>query len=314
MMKNNMMKNKFLGSLFGLAAGDAVGTTLEFTKPGTFKPIDDMYGGGPFKLIPGQWTDDTSMALCLADSIVTKGFDMKDQLCAYCAWCEDGFLSSTGYCFDVGGTTVQSLYYFAKTGNPFAGDTHEKTSGNGSIMRLTPVVMAYLNTPDFLDNVINSSRTTHGSRLCVDSCAALSYIIAKALQSGDKKEVLSPNVFNDLPYNLDNRVMQIVEGSYKYKEPPEIESKGFVLSTLEAALWAFYHSSNFKDGCLKAVNLGGDADTVGAVYGQIAGAFYGLEGIPHSWLNKIWKKPLIEDYAIRLYNLNEKLVSELQKD
>ena len=128
-------RKRFRGSLLGLAAGDALGTTLEFSIPGRFDPIDDMVGGGPFRLAPGQWTDDTSMALCLAESILEAGWDPVDQLERYVRWMEDGLYSSTGRCFDIGRTVLTALGRFRRTGEPFPGSTDPNSAGNGSIMR-----------------------------------------------------------------------------------------------------------------------------------------------------------------------------------
>ena len=133
-------RERYRGCLLGLAVGDALGTTLEFCRPGSFTPITDMVGGGPFRLKPGQWTDDTSMALCLASSLTERGgFDARDQMERYVRWWREGYWSSTGRCFDIGNTTSAALSRFQKTGDPFAGSTDPHAAGNGSLMRLAPV-------------------------------------------------------------------------------------------------------------------------------------------------------------------------------
>src|SRR5262245_61030343 len=125
---------RYLGCLLGLAAGDAVGTTLEFAPRGSFTPLTDLVGGGPFRLAAGQWTDDTSMALCLAHSLLhARGFDAVDQMNRYCNWYEHGYLSSTGECFDIGGTTSHALCTYRESGNPFSGSSDPRAAGNGSI-------------------------------------------------------------------------------------------------------------------------------------------------------------------------------------
>src|SRR5512145_652490 len=114
--------DRFHGCLLGLAAGDATGTTVEFQPRGSFPPVVDMIGKGPFNLQPGQWTDDTSMALCLATSLVRAGgFDATDQMNRYCNWYKEGYLSSTGHCFDIGNTVRQALHRYIETGDPFGG-------------------------------------------------------------------------------------------------------------------------------------------------------------------------------------------------
>lgn len=133
------LRDRFRGCLLGLAVGDAVGTTVEFRPRGSFRPLADMIGGGPFQLRPGQWTDDTSMALCLATSLVEcNGFDALDQMERYCKWADSGYLSSTGACFDIGNTVASALRRFRQTGNPFAGSSDPYSAGNGCIMRLAP--------------------------------------------------------------------------------------------------------------------------------------------------------------------------------
>ena len=144
--------SRYQGCLLGLAAGDATGTTVEFSAPGTFPTVTDMTGGGPFRLQPGQWTDDTSMALCLAESLIARnGFDARDQMTLYTRWYLNGYLSSNGRCFDIGNTVKAALSKFAQTGEPVAGSTEPNTAGNGSLMRLAPIPMAYAENPDALD-------------------------------------------------------------------------------------------------------------------------------------------------------------------
>jgi ADP-ribosylglycohydrolase len=300
---------RFRGSLLGLAVGDALGTTLEFRVPGSFTPIDDMVGGGPFNLEPGQWTDDTSFALCLAESLVEKkDFDLVDQLERYLRWYDTGYLSSTGYRFDVGTTTRRALERFRRTRDPYSGPTDPRSAGNGSIMRLAPVPMFY--APDLREAIEKSgecSRTTHGTAAAVDACRYFGALLTGALNGVSKQELLqpyygSPGYWRANP--LVTEIDEIVRGSYKHKQPPEIMGTGYVVKSLEAALWAFYHGTSFRDGVLRAVNLGSDADTTGAVYGQLAGAFYGESAIPEEWRQKLAMRELIESFAERLLTLS----------
>lgn len=300
---------RYRGCLLGLAVGDAVGTTLEFKPPGTFTPIEDMVGGGPFQLKPGQWTDDTSMALCLAESLIEKkGFDPVHQLQKYQQWYRQGHLSSTGRCFDIGGTVRQALWRFEETGEPFCGSIDPLSAGNGSIMRLAPVPLFYAADPE---NAIakskDSSRTTHGAATAVDACRYLAALIIGAIDGISKEKLLEkryspiPNYWENHP--LVEEIDEIAKGSFKHRQPPEIKGTGYVVKSLEAALWAFYHSNSFAEGCLLAVNLGDDADTTGAVYGQLAGAFYGETGIPETWREKIAKRDLIISMAKQIFDL-----------
>ena len=304
---------RYQGCMLGMAAGDALGTTIEFKPPGSFSPLTDMVGGGPFRLEPGQWTDDTSMALCLADSLIEKkGFDLKDQIERYVKWWKEGYLSSNGSCFDIGNTVRTALEDFERTGAPASGPAGSHSAGNGSIMRLAPVPLLYANFPETAIKLSGkSSTTTHGARACIDACRYFGGLIVGAVKGVSRKELLSPGYRPDgrtwQKEDLAEEIFEIAEGRYKYKEPPEIKGTGYVVKSLEAALWAFCHSTSFKDGCLLAVNLGDDADTTGAVYGQLAGAFYGVEDIPVDWREKIADRNLIERFAGRLFDLSGRI-------
>ena len=298
--------DRYRGALLGLAAGDALGTTLEFRAPGTFDPINDMNGGGPFNLRPGEWTDDTSMALCLAESLIECGeFDPVDQLARYVRWKREGYHSSNGRCFDVGGTVRAALARFERYSEPWSGSTDEMSAGNGSIMRLSPVPLFFASTPPIaIARSADSSRTTHGAREAIDSCRYLAGLIIGALQGKSKDELLAP-LFTPVPDLWDReplarKVKAVAAGSFLEREPPDIRGSGYVVESLEAALWAFAKSRSFEHGALLAVNLGQDADTTGAVYGQIAGAYYGVEGIPERWRSKLAKLETLESFAKRL--------------
>ncbi|MDO8691444.1 MAG: ADP-ribosylglycohydrolase family protein [Dehalococcoidia bacterium] len=295
--------DRYRGALLGLAAGDALGTTLEFKPPGSFIPIEDMIGGGPFNLLPGQWTDDTSMALCLAESLIERrGFDPSDQLQRYLRWYREGRLSSTGECFDIGRTTREALLHFEATRNPYGGSTSPASAGNGSIMRLAPVPLAFSANPEQAIELSGEiSRTTHGLPVAIDACRYLGAMLAGAVNGVSKHELLAES-YSPVPGYWERRplapeIAEIAGGSFKRRNPPEIRGSDHVVKSLEAALWAFHHSRSFREGCLLAVNLGDDADTTGAVYGQFAGAYYGEHGIPEAWRSRLAWKDLIVNLA-----------------
>jgi ADP-ribosyl-[dinitrogen reductase] hydrolase len=289
---------RYRGCLLGLAAGDALGTTLEFQMPGSFKPITDIVGGGPFDLKPGEWTDDTSMALCLAESLVAKqGFDAVHQLETYVGWWKHGHFSVKGRCFDIGITTSRSLSRFEQTRSPQAGSADPSAAGNGSLMRLAPAPLAFAGSPnEAIARAGESSTTTHAAPECVDSCRYFAALLLGAIKGQSKQELLDAKVAGLVP-----KVAEIAEGSFKRKEPPQIRGSGYVIHTLEAALWAFNRSNSFREGALAVVNLGEDADSTGAVYGQIAGAFYGEAGIPAEWRAKLAMRETIEALADGLH-------------
>ena len=293
-------------TLLGLATGDALGTTVEFRAPGSFPPVTDMNGGGPFDLRAGQWTDDTSMALCLAESLIeSDGFEPRDQMERYVRWWRHGHWSSTGRCFDIGNTTRQALSAFERTGEPNSGPTAPDTAGNGSLMRLAPVPIAYAHDPTEAVRLAGeSSRTTHGAREAIDACRYFANLLVGAMRGVDKKVLLSPRyevepgLWTAKP--LIDTIDDVASGSFRRNQPPEIRGTGHVLRTLEAALWAFATTDDFETGALAVVNLGDDADTTGAVYGQIAGAHYGAAGIPKRWLERLHMREEIDAFGKRL--------------
>jgi ADP-ribosylglycohydrolase len=225
----------------------------------------------------------------------------------YVRWWREGYLSPTGTCFDVGNTVSAALYHYEKTGEPFSGSTDPYSAGNGSLMRLAPVPLFFANDPEqAIFYAGESSRTTHGARECVDACRYFAGLLVGALQGRGKDELLAP-LFSPVDglwerEPLAPKIEEIVSGSFKRREPPEIKGGGYVVHSLEAALWAFHKSDDFRTGALLAVNLGDDADTTGAVYGQIAGAYYGEDGIPYEWLESLAMQDVIISLASRIFN------------
>jgi ADP-ribosyl-[dinitrogen reductase] hydrolase len=292
-------QDRFRGCLLGLACGDAVGTTVEFRRRGSFASVTDMVGGGVFGLQAGQWTDDTSMALCLATSLVELGrFDPVDQLGRYWKWLEEGYFSSTGRCFDVGNTVHDALLRFRETGEPFSGSPDPQSAGNGCIMRLAPVPMFFhADREQAIEMSGQSARTTHGAPECVEASRLLGSILSQALAGASKEAVLLDHGIQD--FSSEN-LRAIARGDYRNEPESRIAGTGYVVRGLEAALWCFWHSTDFRDAILKAANLGDDADTTAAVCGQVAGAYYGEAGIPAGWLEKLTMRHEIACLADRL--------------
>ena len=296
-------KERYQGCLLGLAIGDAIGTTVEFQPRGSFTPVTDMVGGGVFRLKAGQWTDDTSMALCLAHSLLEcQGFDPNDQMNKYQQWRVNGYMSSNGRCFDIGTTVSEALAHYAATHQSFAGSTHPLAAGNGSLMRLAPVVLFY--HPD-KQSVVHyageSSRTTHGAQECIDACGYYASLLSAALDGQTKDQILS----SDSYHAQTAKIAAIQKGSYRAKEEKEIRGTGYVVDSLEAALWCFNQSDSYAQAVLLAANLGDDADTTAAICGQLAGAFYGLQGIPSAWRERVYWSEEILSLADSFYQMNE---------
>ena len=297
-------KDRQRGMLLGLAAGDALGAAVEFAPPGTFAEVTGFRAGGPHGLAPGEWTDDTSMALALADSIAEAGWDLNDQAERYVAWWRTGAYSVNGRVFDIGVATCAALARFLQTGDAWtSGDPSERASGNGSIMRLAPVPIAYARWfPDRLEmlveRAVESSRPTHASSQCLSACAYLGVVLAGLVHGLPREEVLHPD-WGPLQrllgfFPLHPEIEEVARGSFRRREPPEVRGSGYVVKSLEAALWAYHGATDFRRAVLRAVNLGDDADTTGAVCGQLAGACWGEAGIPAAWREGLAGRELVE--------------------
>ena len=302
-MSDSAMLDRFRGCLLGLACGDAVGTTLEFKPRGSFTPITDMVGGGPFRLEPGQWTDDTSMALCLAESLLHHdGFNAVDQMGRYVNWWRNGYLSSTGECFDIGVATREALERYCETNNPFAGSTRPDKAGNGSLMRLAPVAMFFHGDKDALiRHAAESSRTTHGALEAVESCVLFAQMLSAAFAGSSRDEIL----FGARAALNAPNVLAIARGDYAKKTQSGIVGSGYCIASLEAAAWCFLNTNSFSAAVLAAANLGDDADTTAAITGQLAGAFYGVDGIPAAWRSQLAMGEEIDGMAHDLFLRSE---------
>ena len=286
------IRDRALGAFLGLAVGDAVGTTLEFCSRDAQPRLQDMVGGGPFNLPPGAWTDDTAMALALADSLAaSETLDCRDLMDRFVRWWQDGDYSCTGHCFDIGNTTRQALDRYRQTGDPLAGSTDPQSAGNGSLMRLAPVALRFCyDRPHLITAAADQSRATHGAEETVDACRAFAELLAEAIAGSPRADLLARRQFEGAP-----AVARVMAGSWRGRPRNRIRSSGYVVHTLEAAIWSVARTGNFRNAVLLAANLADDADTVAAVTGQLAGAHYGLSGIPADWLERVaWKDRLLE--------------------
>ncbi|MCK9248613.1 MAG: ADP-ribosylglycohydrolase family protein [Solirubrobacteraceae bacterium] len=305
--------DRFRGALLGLAVGDALGTTVEFRPRGSFAPLTDIVGGGPFDLPAGAWTDDTSMALCLADSLLERRrHDAADVLRRYVRWYRHGERSSTGRCFDIGNATRQALERFERTHDPDAGVAFPDAGGNGVLMRLAPLAMAHAFARGAaIDAAIRESNATHGHPGARDAAKLFAALLVDALRGGDRESVLGPDGrFMSAPL-LHDDVRPIAAGSFRADGgatvPDHIRGGGFAPTSLEAALWAVWSTRTFADAVLAAANLGDDADTTAAIAGQLAGALYGADAIPRSWRRIVHLGDEIEALADGLLALGDEL-------
>lgn len=290
-------RDRAVGALIGLAVGDAVGTTLEFLSRDRAH-VKDMIGGGPFRLRAGEWTDDTSMALCLAETLLEKGD--ADTICfrnKLLEWYQHGYNSSNGICFDIGNTTRFALEQYLTVGPGWSGNTAPEAAGNASIIRLAPVSIFFRNSiKKAFYEAKKQSIATHGAAEAINSAQYLSYLLVLMINGRNKEFTFAPHI---MP--LQPRVMIVNAGEYKQKTRDQIRSSGYVIDTLEAAMWSVWNTDNFRDAILLAANLADDADSVAATAGQIAGALYGYSGIPLEWRNKLVQHERITKIAGELF-------------
>jgi ADP-ribosyl-[dinitrogen reductase] hydrolase len=299
------MIDRARGALVGLAVGDAMGAPVEFRAMGSFAPVTTYRSGGAHGLNAGEWTDDTSMALALADSLRKKGWDLNDQVERYIAWWQEGQYSVNGRCFDIGSTCSTALGNYIEQGKINA-PSWEGDSGNGCIMRIAPVAIRYahlypVDCKKLAQLGEESSSTTHGSDMCRSASSYMTVLLAALINGATKEQVLDPDWYK-LP--LHPSVDQVVRGSYKLKSENTVVGSGFVVHSLEAALWAFHKADSFSQAVLYAVNLGNDADTTGAVAGQLAGAHWGEQAIPVQWRNGLARYDMINEQldGLMLFN------------
>ena len=303
------------GCFIGLAVGDALGAAVEFHAPGTFEPVTEFRDGGPHGLNAGEWTDDTSMALALADSIINVGWDLNDQADRYLAWWRTGRYSVNDRCFDIGNATQEALWKFEQTADALrSGSRDERASGNGSIMRLAPVPIVYGHLfPGSIGELAQlasqSSHVTHASTQCLSACRYMAVLLAGLIHGLPRNDVLAPDwpVLQALTEvePLHPAIDEIARGSFRKRKPPQIKGSGHVVRSLEAALWAFHDAADFREAVLRAVNLGDDADTTGAVCGQLAGACWGLAGIPMRWQREVARGDMLMAVAEQLSSASD---------
>ena len=298
------LRERYEGCMLGLACGDALGAPVEFMPRGGFAPVETMRGGGKFAVTRGQWTDDTSMALCMAMSLLEcKGFDPLDQMEKYYQWATNGFMSSKERAFGIGKTIGNALALYHKTRQPYCGSNRPRSAGNGALMRLAPVPLYFFPDRNKIEHfAVESARTTHAAEECLQANRIFGQMMLMALQGKEKAEILFASGIDTNQFSPGLR--SVVAGGYRDKAEDGISSTGYVMHTLEAALWCFWKTDNFEEAVLRAVNLGGDSDTVGAVCGQLAGAYYGCTAIPAGWVADLAKSELIREIAGRLFSEN----------
>ena len=300
------------GVLFGAAIGDALGVPVEFMKRTYLKekPIQDFTGYGTHKKPPGTFSDDSSMTFCLAEAL-TDDCTLETIARNFIKWAYNNYWAATDKSFGFGQRTMRALGNLRKGINPEnAGGIKENDNGNGSLMRISPLVF-YIDTMPIherFDVTKKVSSITHGHIRSIIACFYYLEFMVQILEGKDLFKIYH-DLQTTLPAFLTSLSIEPAEIGFfdrllkhSIYELPEdaIKSGGYVVETLEAALWCLLTTGNYQESVLKAVNLGGDADTTGCVTGAIAGLYYGYHGIPEEWIHKIMKHNEIDDLAQRL--------------
>lgn len=296
------LRERFQGALLGLAAGDALAAATQFRKPGSFAPIGDLVGGGPFDLPRGAWTDDTAMTLCLAESLLERaGFDAQDQVQRYARWQQQGHLSATGRCIGISATVARALAAAQWRRQPFSGSHDPRQLPPDPLTRvLAPVLYRFGARAAALDMAAEQARTTAQAPEMLAACRLFATMLHAALSGEPREVVLAPPREHWAPGRPSARLDRIAAGAYADLPAGQLQPEGDGIDLLEAALWAFTRHADFRDGALAAANLGGHADAITALYGQLAGAFHGVAAIPAAWRAELAERPLLEGFASRL--------------
>ncbi|MCR5188961.1 MAG: ADP-ribosylglycohydrolase family protein [Treponema sp.] len=306
------MKDKIRNTLYGAIVADALGVPVEFKDRDYLKknPVKDMIGYGTYHLPKGSWSDDSSMMLCLADSIgKLKGIDYEDIMKRFWDWFKHSKYTPDHKTFDIGRTCHAAIYNFHQGVEPLeCGLKTERDNGNGSLMRIAPLPLYLFKL--FGDNAMekeesfelihNISRLTHAHYISLIGCDIYCSLMIEILNGSKKEEILKnalPKIGEYVRHNPHyasalNTYDRITHRSFYNLSEDKIKSSGYVVDTLEAAIWCFFNSDNYHDCVLKAVNLGSDTDTVACVAGSIAGLYYG--SIPESWTKEIRNKKLVD--------------------
>lgn len=310
--------NTIKAVMLGHAIGDALGVPVEFCRRDILEqhPITDMIGFGTYNLPAGCWSDDTSMSLCALESLSKGTIDYDDIMRNFCKWYYDSEFTADGHMFDIGGTCLMAIHNYIDLGMSVykCGIKHQNANGNGALMRIHPFVLyAFyngINNSDFTRMIIEASSLTHAHHISIDGCIIYAYVLRALLENPSKTSIYNGlNMASyDVYYHPSQYYSRLLERDISKIDQEQIESSGYVVDSLEAAVWCLLTTENYTDCVLKAVNLGGDTDTIAAIAGGLAGALYGIHSIPQKWIETLKRKNYIEGMCKKAYNawrLNE---------
>lgn len=301
------MYTKVKDGMFGLAIADAIGVPAEFKHRSELRihPVTDMVGYGTHNQPPGTWSDDSAMAIATLDSINEKNtIDYTDIMYKFSLWLKESKYTATGDFFDIGITTSNAIHNYLNGVNPIqCGEKSVYSNGNGSLMRILPVVLycyyKKISNDEEVEMINNASSLTHAHEISKLGCKIYSDYIKNILNRESKEEAydhLNREDYKDY-YSEEsiNYYKRLFDGSLKTAQEEDIKSTGFVVDSLEASIWTNLMTDNYRDAVIKSVNLGDDTDTVGAITGSIAGILYGYESIPEHWRKGLISKEFLED-------------------
>ena len=298
--------------IYGLVIGDALGVPVEFEERDTYR-LYDMVGYGTYHQPPGTWSDDTSLTLALIEHLGEKSdlSILMDKFVAY----RDGYLTPFGYCFDIGIATNEAIERYLSGISPeVCGGKDERSNGNGALMRISPLVFLLnknTNLSEQVKLIIKYTTLTHHHPRSIVASIIYIFLLKELLFNDSLIEVLEEvqpkleEIFNhNSVYKIEYEIhfKEIFAEKFYYKNRKEIKSTGYVVDTLKACLWCLGTTDNFKDAVLKAVNLGEDTDTIGAITGTLAGAKYSMKSIPNEWVEKLANKSLIDEKCDQFFN------------
>ncbi|HEX3015202.1 MAG TPA: ADP-ribosylglycohydrolase family protein [Desulfobacteria bacterium] len=309
-----MQEDSLVGGIFGVVIGDALGLPVQFEARDKLSghPITDMRGGGVFGLPAGAWSDDSSLTLCLVESLCEVGYNPEDIAARFIRWYRQGYWTPFGESFDIGRTTANAIDLLIDGADPLeAGLTDEHSNGNGSLMRILPAIIYFAGASDeeLLEKVCEISRITHGHPRAQLGCCLYALVIKELLSGKSPSEAYqgmqfkAAGIFAGTPLAEElSYYERVISGALPRLPEREIKSSGYVVHTLEAALWSFLTNHSFRETLIAAVNLGEDTDTVGAVSGGLAGVYYGINSIPANWLNALIRyadiQALVQRFAL----------------
>ena len=307
------MLNKIKAVMFGHAVGDALGVPVEFCQRDVLdqNPVTDMIGFGTYDLPAGTWSDDTSMSLCALESLSKGILSYNDIMFNFGKWYYNEEFTADGEVFDIGNTCLSAIYNYIDLGLPVSkcGIKNERSNGNGSLMRIHPFVLyAFyngVNNSDFTRMIIKASSLTHAHFISIDGCVIYAHVLRALLENQSTKSIyrgLNAASCDDIYYHPNTYYKRLLEQDIGKINREDIKSTGYVVDSLEAAIWCLLTTNSYKECVLKAVNLGGDTDTIAAIAGSLAGALYGFDSIPEDWLNTLKRKDYIGDLCESAYN------------